>query len=83
MALGHPGSALVADRQGSLYFAYWGGTWKWATNGTLTRIHANDLHFLGINVDAKFDTANPMFLRLTPDRSKPALFGFPEFFGDL
>jgi len=76
----HPGSALVADLQNNVYFGYWGGTWKLSPTGKVERIHANDFHFLALDVSGRFANVKlPEALRLTSERGKPALFAFPEY----
>src|SRR5262245_17941541 len=79
-AAAHPGTALVTDARGNVYFAYWGGTWKLNPQGRLERIHANDLHFLAIDMAGGFARATlPNILRITPDGSSPALFAFSDY----
>src|SRR5262245_57757299 len=76
----HPPSALVSDRQANVYFSYWDGTWKLDPQGRLGRLHANDFHFLTIDVPGRFARAMLHdLLRLTPDGQSPALFSLPEF----
>jgi hypothetical protein len=76
----HPGTALVADSQNNVYFAYWGGTWKLGPTGTIERVHANDFHFLAIDVTGRFsDVRLREALRITPGNAKPALFAFSDY----
>ena len=79
-AAAHPGTALVIDQRNSVYFAYWGGTWKLDSKGHLERIHSNDLHYLAIDLTGGFANARvPDTLRVTADGSTPAIFSFPEY----
>jgi hypothetical protein len=78
-AVAHPGTAFVIDERNSVYFAYWGGTWRMDPNGHIERIHPNDFHFLAIDLTGGFaKTRVPDGLRITPAGSTPSLFSFPE-----
>ena len=78
--LAHPGTALVTDLHNNVYFAYWGGTWKLSSTGKVERVHANDFHFLAMDVTGRFSDAKlPDVLRIPSDAGKPALYAFPEY----
>ena len=70
----HPPTAFVMDDAKNLYFTYWGGTWKLAPDGQLSKFHSNDFHFLTIDLAGQFASAETPALRITPSGSKPALF---------
>ena len=54
-ALAHPGSGIVVDRLGQVYFVDTGsGLWKIDTNGTLVRISAPRFHWLTLDADDRF-----------------------------
>lgn len=75
----HPGTALVADPRGAVYFAYWGGTWK-LTADHAERVSGNDLHFMAIDVPGRFaGAALPHTVAVRANSSAPVLFAFPEF----
>lgn len=51
-ATAHPGSGIVIDKQGNLYFTDTGfGIWKVSTDGRLTKFHDNAFHWLAIDMD--------------------------------
>ena len=51
-ARAHPGSGIVVDRLGQVYFVDTGsGLWKIDTNGTLVRISAPRFHWLALDAD--------------------------------
>jgi len=75
----HPPTALVTDGGGNVYFAYWGGTWKLGANGQLSKIHANDFHFLAIDNIGGFANSDTPLLRITSAGSRPALFAFSDY----
>ncbi len=61
----HPGSAIVVDRQGQVYFVDTGsGIWKIDRHGRLERQHGPAFHWMTIDVDSSF-AATP--LPTTPD----------------
>src|SRR5438552_17953146 len=54
-AFAHPGSGIVVDRLGQIYFTdTGGGVWKIDTHGVLTRVSTNNLHWMTIDVDDRF-----------------------------
>lgn len=75
----HPPTAFVMDDAKNLYFTYWGGTWKLAPDGQLSKFHSNDFHFLTIDLAGQFASAETPALRITPSGSKPALFAFSDY----
>ena len=54
-ASAHPGSGIVVDREGQIYFVDTGsGVWKIDTHGTLTRHPGLAYHWMTIDVDGRF-----------------------------
>ena len=54
-ALAHPGSGIVVDRDGQVYFVDTGsGLWKIDTTGALVRISAPRFHWLALDADDRF-----------------------------
>lgn len=54
----HPGSGIVVDRQGQVYFLDTGsGLWKIDTHGALTRIAPQRFHWLALDADDRFRSA--------------------------
>lgn len=50
----HPGSGIVVDRQGNIYFVDTGsGVWKIDRNGKLTRLSGPAYHWMAIDVDGR------------------------------
>jgi hypothetical protein len=50
----HPGSGIVVDRQGIVYFVDTGsGVWRVERDGTLTKLTAPAYHWMAIDVDKK------------------------------
>lgn len=50
----HPGSGIVAGRQGNLYFVDTGsGIWRVDTNGKLTRLTGPTYHLLAIDLNGR------------------------------
>jgi hypothetical protein len=57
-AAAHPGSGIVADRRGRIYFIDTGeGLWKIDTLGALTRIPGPAFHWMTIDADNRFANA--------------------------
>jgi sugar lactone lactonase YvrE len=55
LARAHPGSGIVADRQGRIYFVDTGaGVWKLEASGALTRVPGPALHWMTIDHDNRF-----------------------------
>jgi sugar lactone lactonase YvrE len=52
--LAHPGSGIVVDRQGNIYFVDTGsGLWKIDPLGKLTRLSAPAYHWMAIDIDSR------------------------------
>jgi hypothetical protein len=57
-ALAHPGSGIVVDRVGQVYFVDTGsGLWKIDTKGALVKIDAPRFHWLTLDADDRFKNA--------------------------
>lgn len=57
-AMAHPGSAIVVDRLGQIWFLDTGdGLWKIDTHGTLIRVGGNRFHWMTIDQDNRFARA--------------------------
>ena len=53
----HPGSGIVVDRHGQVYFVDTGsGVWKIGAQGKLTRVPGNAFHWMTIDTDDRFAT---------------------------
>ncbi|MGB2867741.1 MAG: hypothetical protein WBD36_04775, partial [Bacteroidota bacterium] len=53
-ALAHPGSGIVVDRHGNIYFVDTGsGVWKIDRNGKLTRLSGPAYHWMTIDLDGR------------------------------
>jgi sugar lactone lactonase YvrE len=61
--LGHPGSGIVVDRRGNVYFTDTGlGVWKIDKQGRLSRHPGTALHFMAIDLDGRLVTTRwPVF----------------------
>lgn len=58
-AFAHPGSAIVVDRQGQVYFVDTGsGVWKIDRNGRLVRHAGPAFHWMAIDLDGSFRTTS-------------------------
>jgi streptogramin lyase len=88
-ATAHPGSGIVVDKDGQIYFTDTGkGVWKIDTHGELTYLPASKFHWMTIDATGQF-AASPKnfgeyFERVTPENNKPALimcFDFPLVIG--
>jgi hypothetical protein len=54
-AAAHPGSGIVADAQGQIYFLDTGeGVWKLDTHGALTKLPGPKFHWMAIDPDNRF-----------------------------
>jgi hypothetical protein len=54
-AVAHPGSGIVADSQGQIYFLDTGdGVWKLDTRGALTKLPGPKFHWMAIDPDNRF-----------------------------
>jgi len=82
-AVAHPGSGIVADRQGQIYFLDTGaGVWKIDTHGTLTQIPGPRFHWMTLDADDAFRTASLPFgpgWEITRVRATPALLVASDF----
>ena len=57
-AVAHPGSGIVVDRRGQIYFVDTGaGVWKIDAHGTLTRVPGPAFHWMTIDADDRFGNA--------------------------
>ena len=76
-ALAHPGSGIVVDQQGNVYFTHTGrGAGKIDAQGKLTYIHKDTGgHFVALDTEGSFSSAagNRLFERITPTSAKPTL----------
>lgn len=75
-ALGHPGSGIVVDKFGNVYFIHTGaGIGKISINGDLTYIHkAKDGHWMCLDEQGIFSKSQPVyFKKITPDGVKPTI----------
>lgn len=53
-ALAHPGSGIVVDKQGNVYFVDTGsGVWKLTQEGTLMRLSGPAYHWMAIDLDGR------------------------------
>jgi len=82
-AAAHPGSGIVADRRGQVYFIDTGaGVWKIDTRGKLSRVPGPSFHWMTIDLDNRFAKSR---LPSGPDGeltrvgSKPALIVASDF----
>src|SRR3990172_6383141 len=56
--LAHPGSGIVVDRQGNVYFVDTGsGVYKLDRNGKLTRLSGPAYHWMAIDIDGRLKNA--------------------------
>ncbi|MFI5153104.1 MAG: hypothetical protein ACHQET_07190 [Chitinophagales bacterium] len=75
-ASGHPGSGIVVDNYGNIYFTYSRvGVVRISVDGKLSYAHkATDGHWLCLDVQGFFSKTQPKFFeRITPSGAKPAL----------
>jgi hypothetical protein len=75
-ALAHPGSGIVVDAQGNVYFTHTGrGVAKLDPQGELTYVgNTGGGHWLCLDADGSFSRAQPKYCeRITSDGVKPAL----------
>ena len=84
MATAHPGSGIVVDKYGQVYFTDTGkGVWKVDNQGKLTFIPASRFHWMTIDVIGQFAESpknfGQYFERVTPQSSKPALIMCSDF----
>ncbi len=75
-ASAHPGSGIVVDQQGNVYFSHIGrGIGKIDPQGEVTYVgHAGGGHWMCLDAEGSFSHTQPKhFERITPDGEKPAL----------
>ncbi len=86
LATAHPGSGIVFDKQGNLYFTDTGfGIWQVSPDGKLTKFHDNAFHWLAIDLGGGFAKSlthltDDSFIRLTAAGVVPTLVssgGYP------
>ena len=83
----HPGSGIVVDPQGQIYFVDTGqGVWKVDRAGKLTLIHTRPYHWMAIDEKGHFAGSQSLgefdsgsFERITPPSSVPALVISSDF----
>ena len=83
-ASAHPGSGIVVDRNGQVYFTDTGkGVWKIDSQGKLTYIPASRFHWMTIDLSGYFTESQKnfgeYFERVTPQSSKPTLIMCSDF----
>ena len=80
----HPGSGIVLDKEGNIYFTDTGkGVWKIDTQGKLNFLPASKFHWMTIDAIGSF-TQSPKsfgeyFERVTPEGNKPTLIMCSDF----
>jgi hypothetical protein len=75
-ALAHPGTGIVIDKYGNIYFIYTGvGVAKISGDGKFVYIHkATDGHWICLDQEGFFSQTQPKYFeRITPDGMKPAI----------
>lgn len=84
----HPGSGIVVDRRGQVFFTDTGiGVWKIETNGLLSPSPGSAFHWMAIDEEGHFAQAPNKFddfERISPTGSKPTLVlcsDYPFVFG--
>jgi streptogramin lyase len=80
----HPGSGIVVDKYGQVYFTDTGkGVWKIDLNGKLTFLPASRFHWMTIDAIGYFAESQKKFgeyfERVTPQSNKPALIMCSDF----
>lgn len=81
---GHPGSGIVVDKQGNIYFTDTGkGVWKIDTQGKLTFLPASKFHWMTIDATGSFAGSQKnfgeYFERVTSKSDKPDLIMCSDF----
>jgi streptogramin lyase len=84
ITLAHPGSGIVVDRSGQIYFTDTGkGIWKIDTKGDLVFLPASKFHWMTIDPSGYFagspKTFGNFFERVTGSNNKPALIMCSDF----
>lgn len=79
----HPGSGIVVDKYGQIYFTDTGkGIWKLNKQGKLMGMPGSAFHWMGIDPNGYFAESQPSFgnfERVTPKSSKPTLMICSDF----
>jgi sugar lactone lactonase YvrE len=80
----HPGSGIVVDKYGQVYFTDTGkGVWKIDTNGKLTYLPASKFHWITIDAIGYFAKSpksfGEYFEKVTPQGTKPAVIMCSDF----
>lgn len=80
----HPGSGIVVDKQGNIYFTDTGkGVWKIDTQGKLTFLPASRFHWMTIDATGSFAKSQKnfgeYFERVTSKNDKPDLIMCSDF----
>src|SRR5215208_6562283 len=83
-AFAHPGSGIVVDKEGQVFFTDTGqGVWKLDGQGHLTRLPASLFHWMAIDEAGYFAESQKnfggWFERVTPQSAKPALVMSSDF----
>ena len=83
-ALAHPGSGIVVDKEGQVFFTDTGqGVWKIDRQGNLTLLPASRFHWMTIDEAGYFADSEKnfgeWFERVTPQGFKPALIMSSDF----
>lgn len=83
-SIAHPGSGIVIDERGQVYFTDTGkGVWKIDRNGKLSYLPASRFHWIAIDPSGHFAGSaknfGEYFERVTPQNSKPALVMCSDF----
>lgn len=83
-ASAHPGSGIVVDKHGQIFFTDTGqGVWKIDTQGKLTYVPASKFHWMTIDEAGYFAESQKnfgeWFERVTPQSSKPVLIMCSDF----
>jgi sugar lactone lactonase YvrE len=83
-ATAHPGSGIVVDEYGQIYFTDTGkGVWKIDSDGKLTYLPASKFHWMTIDAAGHFARSpknfGEYFERVTPQNNKPALIMCSDF----
>jgi sugar lactone lactonase YvrE len=84
IAFSHPGSGIVVDENGQVYFTDTGkGVWKVETNGKLTYLPSSRFHWLTIDASGSFAKSpksfGEYFERVIPEGGKPNLIQCSDF----
>ena len=80
----HPGSGIVLDKEGNIYFTDTGkGVWKIDTQGKLNFLPASKFHWMTIDAIGNFagspKSFGEYFERVTPEGNKPTLIMCSDF----